>query len=453
MAHSEPPKIYVISLGCAKNLVDTEVMCGGLAVAGFVLTNIEAAADVMLINTCGFIADARTEADAVIRNALRWKRGRRRRKVVVSGCIPQRNLGEARAAYPGVDLFLGLDDVPVAADRISALLAGKSEAGREKGFERSTYVYDHTTPRLQLTPQNFAYVNIAEGCDHHCRFCAIPRIRGHFRSRAPESIVDECGMLLQQGVRELNLIAQDTTRYGADSGTAGLAELLHRLDALPGEFWLRVLYTHPRHFSEEIMAAFGECAHLVPYVDMPLQHISDKILRGMGRGMNGASTRALMERIRQEIADVAVRTTFLVGYPGETDADFAELLEFVRAYRFDRLGVFVFSPEADTPSAAMTEGLVPPELAVERQRQLLEAQQHISLERNRDMLGRTVTVLAEGLEGEGQFVGRTMADAPEVDNLVHFTSSRDAVETGLVPVVITEADAYDLFGTVSEPGG
>ncbi|OPZ31558.1 MAG: Ribosomal protein S12 methylthiotransferase RimO [Lentisphaerae bacterium ADurb.BinA184] len=455
MTSSRDKCVFVISLGCAKNLVDSEVMCGGLATAGFVLTDAADAADVMLVNTCSFIADARAEADREIARAVKWKRGRRGRRVVVAGCLPQRNLAEAQAAYPQVDLFLGLDDVPRVAGRLAALFAGGAggapvEVAESATLPPPTYLYDHLTPRLQLTPRNYAYVKIADGCDHHCRFCAIPAIRGRERSRDIPSILAECRQLLGQGVRELNLIAQDTTRFGADrrDGTS-LAALLERGEAeLEGDFWLRVLYTHPRHFDDAVLTAFANARRLVRYVDIPLQHISDPVLRAMGRGLGEAATHALMERIRRDIPGVAVRTTFLVGYPGETEADFETLLAFVGACRFDRLGVFAFSPEAGTPAAEVTAGLVPAALAQERRARLLALQQEISLARNQALVGKRLRVLVEARAGKGRFLGRTAADAPDVDNQVRFTGPADSRERGFVNVRIDRAEPYDLDGHV-----
>ncbi len=283
---SPPLKVAVISLGCAKNLVDTEVMCGNLATSGFLLTNSSQDADVLLINTCSFIADARSEAEREIRLGLQWKRQQHGRRLVVAGCLPQRNLKQTRAQYPGVDRFLALDDVPNIAVLLTELLQKDGRQEPDVGFKESSFIYDESMPRLQLTPQNYAYMKIAEGCDHACRFCAIPAIRGRQRSRSIDSILREAEMLLEQGVCELNLIAQDTTRYGHDRDDGATIEtLLEQLDRIEGEFWVRLLYTHPRFFRPELIEVFRGAKHLVPYVDIPLQHISDHMLHAMGRGM------------------------------------------------------------------------------------------------------------------------------------------------------------------------
>ena len=441
--------VYVVSLGCPKNLVDTEVMCGQMGLAGFALTDRRETADILLINTCSFIREAREEAAREIQSALRWKRKRRGRRVVVSGCLPQRDLAETRRLHPKVDLFLGLDDVPRTADLLSALVRGDGVPPRAGAHGPPTYLYDDSTPRLLATGGPHAYVKIADGCDHFCRFCAIPGIRGRQRSRSMSSAVAECTNLLAMGVQELDLVAQDSTRYGADRDDgSSLPELLRRCDGIPGEYWLRLLYTHPRHFTDELMRVFAEARHLVPYIDIPLQHISDSVLRAMGRGVDEASTRALMARLREQVPDAAVRTTFLVGFPGETEADFDALSRFVEDYRFERMGVFVYSAEAGTPAADITEGLVPRRVAEARRARLMELQQAISAERNAAMVGQTVEVLVHGPERPGWHAARTAGDAPDIDNVVHVRAPGRRELSGFVTVRITEADAYDLEAEV-----
>ncbi|MDT8391646.1 MAG: 30S ribosomal protein S12 methylthiotransferase RimO [Lentisphaeria bacterium] len=441
-------KVMVVSLGCAKNLVDTEVMCGSLAVGGYMLTNVPEEADVVLINTCGFIADARAEAEQEIRDALEWRLEKKSRRLAVAGCLPQRDLQGTREAFPGVDLFLGLDDVPRAAALFDTLFSGGKNADTASAFDSPAYIYDSAAPRLQLTPANYAYVKIAEGCDHRCAFCAIPGIRGRQRSRPIDDIVAECRQLLAGGALELNLIAQDTTRYGRDlaDGTT-LAKLLRACEErLDGDFWIRVLYTHPRYFDDDLIAAYQACPRLVPYVDIPLQHISDTVLQAMGRGCSEEETRTLMERLRTDIPGVIIRTTFLVGFPGETAADFDRLRDYVQTFEFDRLGVFAFSPEAGTPAARITEGLVPAETAAARRDALMEIQRSISRRRNEALVGQRVTVLVEGMDADGNHIGRTAADAPEVDNLVAFTAPDGWRADGFARVSVSAASDYDLTG-------
>jgi ribosomal protein S12 methylthiotransferase len=444
---SSPKKILIVSLGCAKNLVDTEVICGKLATAGFMLTNDADSADIMLINTCSFVRDARQESDDAILDAQRWKRKGRGRMVVVAGCLPQLDLKAVRQKYSKVDLFLGLDDVDLAAERLKeCLTTGRSGPDTEQ-FPESRYLYDAETPRLQLTPRSYAYVKIAEGCDHRCRFCTIPSIRGHQRSRPVANIVRECRQLLDMGVMELNFIGQDTTRYGTDlkDGT-DLETLFRSCDELEGDFWIRLMYTHPRYLTRSLLRCMAASKHVVPYLDIPLQHISDHILEDMGRRIGEEETRQLMADVRTLVPGITVRTTFMVGFPGETEEDFRKLYDFIKAYRFERLGVFVFSPEAGTPAGQITEGLVPLEVAEDRQRQLLELQQEISLEHNRSLIGQTLPVLADDFADRRTLVGRLMSDAPEIDNLVHFAGDEAVLDRGFNQVRITDATAYDLQG-------
>ena len=449
----KPIFIALVSLGCAKNLVDSEVMAGTLAAAGYVLTGDADLADVLLINTCSFIGDARAEAQAEIHRALAWKKRRRGRRIVVTGCLPQRDLARTREQFPAIDLFAGLDDVPRIADMLNRLTTAKgSKTTAPTAFAAPQYLYDEQSPRLLLTPKNYAFVKIAEGCDHGCRFCAIPAIRGRQRSRSVASIVSECRTLLERGTRELNFIAQDTTRYGHDRNDgATLSQLLRECDRLDGDFWLRVLYTHPRYFTPDLLATFAAARHLVRYIDIPLQHIADAVLKSMGRAFGETDTRHLMDRLRQNLPGAAIRTTFLVGYPGETEADFDLLLRFLKDFRFERVGVFVFSPEEGTAAAEITTDLVPPEVAEDRRRQLLEAQQAISLARNRSLVGQTCRVLLDSSLQKGLLAGRTYADAPEVDNLVKIHGGKALLDQAFAEVRITAATEYDLTGEAVEP--
>lgn len=440
--------VYVVSLGCPKNLVDAEVMCGTLAAKGYALTNDPEFASVMLINTCGFVKNARDEASEEIAAAIDWKQRQSGRFVVVSGCVPQRNPEETKALYPEVDLFMGVNDVPNAAvlfDELFDKCGGKKRIGMD-GSEKPSYLYDHSAPRLQLTNPYYAYVKIAEGCDHGCRYCTIPKIRGRQRSRTPESILEECRIFLQNGVVELNLIAQDSTRYGTDlEGDICLASLLRKIDGLGSGFWVRILYTHPKFVSDDVIVAMAECKSVVPYIDIPLQHISDPVLKAMGRRFGEAETRELMDKLRKGVPGIAIRTTFMVGYPGETEEDFENLYGYVKQFEFDRAGVFVFSPEPGTPAAKLTEGLVEPEVAEERMEKLMLLQQKISLQRNKKLIGKSLDVLVEGISESGEYIGRSTADAPEIDNLIHFTGPQK-LRTPIVKVKVREVDAYDLYG-------
>ena len=444
----KPYIVHVISLGCAKNLVDTEVICGDLASHGIMLSAERDGADMVLINTCGFIEDARKEADQEIRAALRWKRKRRRRAVAVAGCLPRRLREQAEKLYPDVDLFVGLDDVGQAAGLIEAFRVRSLGHRNLPSAPAPTYLYDHTAPRLALTPVSYGFVKIAEGCDHRCAYCVIPDIRGNQRSRSIDSVVEECRQLLDQGRLELDLIAQDTTRYGLDrEDGANLAKLIQAVDQLPGDFLIRILYTHPLYLSDEIIDAAAAAEHVAPYIDVPLQHISSPILKAMRRGMDGPATRERMAALRGRWPGVAIRTTFLFGFPGETDEQAEEVLAYCRGFQFERLGAFAFSPEEGTPAAIM-ENQVPRAVAEARRDALLAQQQESSLARNQGLVGQCLRVLVDGAEDQRSFLGRTVWDAPETDNVVHVRGPRDTMERGLVDVRIERAEAYDLFGTL-----
>ena len=449
MAKKQDKIVYFVSLGCAKNLVDTEVMCGTMVTSGFYIAESPEDANIYLVNTCGFIRDAKEESHDCIREALAWKKKRPGRIVVVSGCLAQRAPLELQKAYPEVDILAGLDDVPHLPQIIGAYLDRAEKHAIRSALP--TYLYTDATPRVSLTPQSYAYVKVAEGCDHRCAYCAIPLIRGNQRSRAPESVEQEARQLLANGVLELDFIAQDTSRYGAElNPKADLEGLLRRCDRLEGDFWLRVLYTHPLHLTDGLLDALANSTHVAPYLDIPLQHISTSILERMKRGMSGEKTRELLARIRRNHPQMAIRTTFLVGFPGETEADYQELLAFVKEFRFDRLGVFAFSPEAGTPAAEMTEGLVPPDLAEHRKKELMALQASISLEKNRALVGKRCRLLLETQLKPRQWEARTLADAPDVDQVVTVTTKQKYTSPRFVEAVIESADEYSLTATEAQ---
>ena len=441
---------YIVSLGCAKNLVDTEVMCGALVANGCLLAENENDANVMLINTCSFILDARKEAQETIEAALKWKRRARksRRMVVVAGCLVQRNPKETKERFPDVDLFIGLDDVPNAAKLIMAAFDKPETTQPLPQGGLPTYLYDHTAPRLTVTPEAFAYIKIAEGCDHRCAFCAIPTFRGRQRSRQPESVVEECKQLLAQGVKEINFIAQDSSRYGTDHANGdSLAKLLQKCDELEGDFWIRVLYTHPLYVTDELFQTLAHSRHVVPYLDMPIQHVATSVLQGMRRGMTGPQTKELLRHIRKDFPELTLRTTVLVGFPGETEQDFQELLDFITEFQFDRLGAFAFSPEANTPAAEMKDGLVPPEIAEKRKQLILETQRGISLKRNNTLIGKEIRVLLEQQESAANWLARSVADAPDVDDVIHVSvKNRKSARPHFTTVRITNAGDYECEG-------
>ncbi len=457
--------IHVVSLGCAKNLVDTEVMCGGFVTQGMYLAEDPSDANVMLINTCSFIRDARQEAVEAIREAIQWKRRarRQRRVIAVAGCLVQRNLPQCMADFPEVDLFLGLDDVPHAAERIRAIFESYVNHSNANTYDKTegsetpasfgplplpTYLYDHTTPRLTVTPEAFAYVKIAEGCNHFCAYCAIPAIRGRQRSRTVDSILQECKNLLANGVKEINFIAQDSSSYGEDlPDKPSLATLLAACDDLPGEFWLRVLYTHPKHITTELLERLAHGKHLVPYLDMPLQHINSDILHAMRRGMDGPATRALLKDIRSRYPELTIRTTFLVGFPGETTAQFQELMDFTKEFGFDRLGAFAFSREEGTPAALLTEGIVAEKEAARRRDSLLAAQKSISLKHNTALLGKTLPVLLTERISRGLWLARGQGDAPDVDQTLR-VHANGVQKPMFAHVKVTAAAPYDLEAVI-----
>lgn len=436
--------VYMVSLGCPKNLVDSEIMAGTL-VSGGIPINLDAgSARYYLINTCAFLPSARCESAEAIAEGIRWKQQRPEvRRLIVAGCLIQHNdFAQYRERFPEVDHWSGIDGVPAILRTIA------EEDGRVTGeAAHPCYLYDETTPRLQLTLPHVAYLKIADGCDNCCAYCSIPHIRGRLRSRSIASAAAEARNLIGNGVREIIVIAQDVTAYGSDRDDgATLCALLRELDALPGDFQVRLLYTHPAHYTGELIDFLARARHVLPYLDMPLQHINDAILRAMGRKTTREATETLLWRLREAIPNLTLRTTFITGLPGEGEAEFAELLEFVRIQKFDRLGVFPYAPEPSTPAAAMP-GRVAPEVAEARARRILELQETISLERNRQLEGSVIRVIADEVEGR-KAIGRGAADAPEIDNSVIF-GARTRLEAGtFYQVKITRAEAFDLYGEV-----
>lgn len=442
--HRELAGIYIVSLGCPKNLVDSEVMAGAL-VSGGVPVNLEPeTARYYLINTCAFLPGARNESALAIGEGVRWKLRRpEERRLIVAGCLVQhKEFAEYKARFPEVDYWSGVDGVP---DILKALERTGGATGGNAA--QPCYLYDENTPRLQLTLPHVAYLKIADGCANRCAYCSIPKLRGSVRSRSVASAVREARNLLAGGVREIILIAQDITAYGSDrSDGASLVELLTELDRLEGDFWVRLLYTHPAHYTSELIQYLGRSQHTIPYLDIPLQHINDEILRRMGRRCTAAGTKKLLNELRAAIPNLALRTTFITGLPGEGDAEFAELLDFVREQKFDRLGVFAYAPEPDTPAAAMPDR---PDAAVAeaRAKEILHVQETLSLARNRTLVGQTVTVIADETEGR-KAVGRTTADAPEIDNSVIFGANRKLHAGRFYQVRVTHAEAFDFYGEV-----
>jgi ribosomal protein S12 methylthiotransferase len=440
-------KVGLVSLGCPKNLVDSEVMLGTLEGKGYTLTPDPADADVIVVNTCTFIEPARKESiDTILEMAEHKKTGRCRR-LVVAGCMVQAHHDTLKKEIPEIDALVGLNDV----ERIAEACA--LEAGRrfEASQEVARYLYSERSPRRLATPGYSAYMKISEGCDHTCAFCAIPSFRGTQRSRPIPSLVEEARRLASGGTVELNLIAQDTTDYGTDlhDGTTA-AGLLRALDAVEGLRWIRVLYAYPNRITPDFIAALASGRRLARYLDLPLQHADAALLKTMRRGGDGDAHLRLLERLRQAVPEIALRTTFIVGFPGETEAQFQRLVEFTRAARFDRVGVFTYSEEKGTHAAALPDD-VPADVKEERRARLMQAQEEIALARNRRLLGRTIDVLVEGAHEESDLLlsGRTEGQAPEIDGAVILTDAPRVLFPGeFVEVRIDAAHPHDLVGSV-----
>jgi ribosomal protein S12 methylthiotransferase len=450
---SRRPRVGVVSLGCAKNLVDTEVMLGHLDRAGASFVTEADDADVLVVNTCSFIDAAREESVRAILDAVELKRSGRLRRVVVAGCMVQRYPDELRESLPEVDAFVGLDELDRIAGAAGMPAAPRSDLpvlGAPRPSRRSTFLYGADTPRRLATPPWTAYVKIAEGCDHTCAFCAIPSFRGAFRSRAPGSVVEEARALASRGVREINLIAQDSSHYGRDRGDRrGLAGLLRALDAVEGLRWIRVHYLYPNTVTPALIEAMATLPRVVKYVDMPLQHADAAVLGRMRRGGTADSHLELLARFREAMPDAALRSTFIVGFPGETESEFEALLAFVREARFEHLGAFAYSHEEDTPAAGLADD-VPADVKAERLARLLDLQQELAGERLERRVGTTSEVLVEGAhpETEHLLVGRLPSQAPDVDGKVLLNDGPPVPPGTFARVELTELAGYELVGRI-----
>jgi ribosomal protein S12 methylthiotransferase len=440
-------KVGFISLGCPKNLVDSEVMMGQLAARGHELTPHPDQAEVLVVNTCSFIDPAKKESIEAILEMAEYKKIGRAKKLIVAGCLVERYRADIRKDLPEVDAVIGTNEL----DRIVGLCEGWA-GGSEPAAE--PYLYHDLTPRVLATPRHFAYIKIAEGCDHPCTFCVIPQYRGGFRSRRFESVVNEATRLFQQGVREINLIGQDTTCFGEDLGLKdGLAALLARLAQIQTAepVWIRFLYAYPNKVTQKLLDTIAAHPPLVKYIDMPLQHSSAAVLRRMKRGASGDIFLKLLERIRRTIPGVALRTSLIVGFPGETAADFEELCQFVEAARFDRLGVFAYSDE-DTSASFRLDGKVDARTIHNRKRRLMAIQRKISRARNRALVGAQVPVLIEGRSEETDLLwqARMPSQAPEIDGATLINDFEgSAPQPGEIRTLrVTEAHDYDVIGTL-----
>ncbi|MFN8004409.1 MAG: 30S ribosomal protein S12 methylthiotransferase RimO [Acidobacteriota bacterium] len=455
---AEAQKIGFVSLGCPKNLVDSEVMMGQLKQHGYELTTDREAADVMVVNTCGFIQTAKEESINTILEMAALKESANLKRLVVAGCLVERYRQDLLNQLPEVDAVLGTSEL----EKIVAAVDPAAAAAQDAAFVSSnawmtrglpTYLYDETSPRVLATPKHFAYVKIAEGCDHTCAFCAIPQMRGKYRSRRAGSILREAESLAAQGVKELVLISQDSTQYGLDLGIKdGLADLLRSLAKVDGIEWIRVMYTYPNSLSDATLLAMAEEPKVCNYLDMPLQHASANILKRMRRGGNRQLLEKLMARAKQFVPDITLRTTLIVGFPGETDEDFNELLQFVRDVEFDRVGVFTYSDEEGTHGYDL-DGKVPATVMRSRRAKLMREQKQISKRKNKALIGKRFRALLEGVSSETDLLlqARLESQAPEVDGHVLINDIPDeftAQAGDFVEIEITEAHEYDLVARV-----
>jgi ribosomal protein S12 methylthiotransferase len=439
-------KVFLISLGCPKNQVDSEVLLGLLAHDGLVCTSSVEEADIVIVNTCAFIQEAVQESIEVILELAQAKQRGTINKLIVTGCLPQRYGEGVVSEIPEVDLWTGTGEFP----RIPRLLKeGKSKVL----IGKPRYLYDHHTPRIITNSPHSAYVKIAEGCSHACTFCLIPQLRGKYRSRELDSVRREVEHLVSGGVVEINLVAQDSTAYGMDRGEKkGLYHLLRALTKIEGVTWIRVFYTypHPANFPPQLLDMVAGEKNICPYLDIPIQHIDDKILQRMGRRTSGKEIRALIDHIKRDYPAIHLRTTLMVGFPGEGEGEFRDLVSFVRGAEFTHLGVFTYSPEEGTKASRM-HGMASPETAEERRARIMELQQGISWKRNTEMIGSTIPVLVDGVSAdpEGMLQGRAAFQAPEIDGVVSLTKGNAHIGD-TVMVKITHAEPYDLVGEIAE---
>ncbi len=446
-------KVGFISLSCPKNLVDSEVMMGQLKQKGFQITANAEDADTVVVNTCGFIDSAKKESIEAILEAARLKTEGKATRLVVAGCLVERYRDELKAEMPEVDAFIGTSQINDILSVCDPQTNTRSLPVIPLGNQSATYLYDESTPRVLATPSHYAFIKIAEGCDRPCAFCFIPQMRGHFRSRRFGSIVAEAHQLAEEGVKELILVAQDSSRYGEDLGKQdALAHLLRELSHTEGIEWVRVMYTYPTHISDEFLNVLAEEPNAVKYLDMPLQHASQNVLKLMKRGGNRGSLERLIERVRKRVPGIAVRTTFITGFPGETEEDFDELMTFVKNVEFDRVGVFTYSDEEGTPAFDLPNK-VDPKIAKRRRDQLMKAQSTIAKKKHQAIIGQTVLVMFEGEANESDLLwqGRMETQAPDIDGCVLINDAPEGFvpEPGqLVDVLIEEAHEYDLVGRI-----
>ena len=438
-------KIMFISLGCDKNLVDSEKMLGMLLDKGFTFTDDETEAEVIVVNTCTFIHDAKEESIQTLIDMGHYKTEGKLKALIAAGCLAQRYHDEIRELIPEVDAIVGTTAIEQIVEAVTEVLAGK----KKSHLEDIQYLAGVDSRRIVTTGGHFAYLKIAEGCDKFCTYCIIPKVRGRFRSVPMESLVNEATDLASQGVKELILVAQETTLYGKDLyGKKSLPELLRKLCAIDGLYWIRILYCYPEEIDDELVAVMRDEEKIVPYLDLPIQHASDAILKRMGRRTSNADLRNIIQKLRDEIPKITLRTSLITGFPGEREEDHQELYRFVNEMEFDRLGVFTYSQEEDTPAAIMPNQ-ISEEVKLARQAELMELQQAIAFEKAKDMIGRVLFCMVEGkVADEDVYVARTYKDAPNVDGYIFIQTTATLMTGDFVKVQVTDSNEYDLIGEI-----
>ena len=442
-------KVYFINLGCAKNLVDSEYILGCLKEQGYTIANDPLGADIAIVNTCAFIRPAVEESIDTILELVNLKCKGHLTYIVVVGCFVQRYGRKLLKEIPEVDGWCGTGQI----HRITDMLNTKGAPTPIFFINKPRFLADHTAPRAQTTPFYSAYLKIAEGCSHHCSYCIIPSLRGSFRSRTIDSLFIEAKNMVERGVKEINLVAQDTTFYGHDfHPPCRLEDLLVKLLTISRLHWLRILYAHPSHLTEGILELIDSEEMLCPYIDVPIQHVNPDILRAMGRPLQAESIPQFVEKIRKRSRNITLRTTVMIGFPGETEKQFKDLCAFLHEAQFERLGVFAFSPEKGT-RAARLKNCIPQDIINDRVQELIEIQAHISRKSNKELVGKTVPVIVEGLSPETDLLltGRTARMAPDIDGQILINEGTATVGE-IVPVHITEAHTYDLVGSIERRG-
>lgn len=440
-------KILLISLGCDKNLVDTEMMLGMLVQRGFSITDDETEADAVVVNTCCFINDAKQESINTLLEMAELRKSGDLQVLIAAGCLAQRYQDEIRKEIPEVDAIVGTTAIDAIVEAIDEVLSG--EGHNHLADINRKPVYDRE--RIVTTGGHYAYLKIAEGCDKHCTYCIIPKVRGNYRSIPMDSLIREAERLVSSGVKELILVAQETTLYGVDLyGEKRLPELLRRLCAIPGIYWVRILYCYPEEITDELIETMRSEQKVCNYLDIPIQHASDRILKRMGRHTDRQELKDIVTKLRGRIPDICLRTTLITGFPGETQEDHESLLEFVDEMEFDRLGVFTYSPEEDTP-AALFDGQIDEEVKRDRQADIMELQQEIAFEKAQETVGSTLLVMVEGkVPDEHAYVARSYKDAPDVDGFVFIQTGRELMTGDFVRVRITGSHEYDLIGEIED---